>query len=124
MTIANKLKYLLAAGIFLCGGQAVAATFIDGLEDVPVMEGLKQEKNDAISFGNEESRLVEAVLTSDKIRFGKVKSFYQETLPQLGWKCTENSAEKISFYREGEVLEIIRESAFPLRVYVTVKSKN
>ena len=58
------------------------------------------------------------------LRFGKVKTFYQETLPQLGWKQTEDSADKIIFYREGEVLEIIRESAFPLRVYITVKSKS
>ncbi len=120
----HKLIFLFAAGIFLFCHSAGAVTFIDGLEDVPVMEGLTQEKNDAISFGNEESRLVEAVLTSDKIRFGKVKTFYQETLPQLGWKQTEDSTDKIIFYREGEVLEIIRESAFPLRVYITVKSKS
>ncbi len=124
MTIRNKLKYFLGLCLLCYGMPAAAATFIDGLEDVPVMEGLTQEKNDAIAFGNEESRLVEAVLTSGKTSFGKVKTFYRSTLPQLGWKCTGESAAKISFYREGEVLEIIRESARPLRIFITVKSKS
>ena len=124
MTIQNKLKYFFVFCLLCYGTPATAVTFIDGLEDVPVMEGLTQEKNDAIAFGNEESRLVEEVLTSGKTPFGKVKTFYSETLPQLGWKCTGESAAKISFYREGEVLEIIRESARPLRIFITVKSKS
>ena len=124
MTIQNKLKFFFVFCLLCYGSPATAATFINGLEDVPVMEGMTQEKNDAIAFGNEESRLVEAVLTSAKTSFGKVKTFYRDTLPQLGWKCTGESAGKISFYREGEILEITRESAQPLRVFITVKSKS
>ena len=70
------MKYVLSAlMILMINAQARAASFIEGLEDVPVMEGMKQVPSDSISFGNEESRLVEALLTSNKVGFKKSKSF-------------------------------------------------
>lgn len=100
-----------------------AATFIDGLEDVPILKGMTQTQKDNISFGNEESRLVEAYLTSTKIGFAKVEKFYTETLPQMGWTYQGKRDNILTFYREGEVLDIARESAKPLIVRITVKSK-
>lgn len=103
---------------------ASAANFIEGLEDVPVMEGLRQIPNDNITFGNEESRLVEAILTSRSANFAKVEKFYKDTLPELGWRCKSESDTTIVFQREGESLEMVRESAKPLKIRITVKSKN
>ena len=99
------------------------AAFVEGLEDLPVMEGLTQEPNDAISFGNEESRLVEAVLTGKKLTFSKVKTFYKNTLPQMGWTYQGMRENTIIFEREGEVVEISKENTDPLKVRITVKSK-
>lgn len=98
--------------------------FIDGLEDVPVMEGLQQLPNDAISFGNEESRLVEAILVSDNLKFAKVEKFYKDTLPQMGWIFQGKKNNHLLFYRDRESLEIIKLESKPLRIRITAKSKN
>lgn len=124
----KKMKIYLRLGILFMTGllafNSQAATFINGLEDVPVMEGLSQIPNDSITFGNEESRLVEAILTSDKLKFAQVEKFYKETLPQMGWKCQKETNRLITFYREGEVLEMVRESVSPLKIRITVKSRS
>lgn len=117
-----KCFYILIALIF--GTLNVqAASFIEGLEDVPVLSGMKQVQKDTISFGNEESRLVEAYLTSNKIGFKKVEIFYKQTLPQMGWIYQGRRDNTLVFEREGEVLEIAKESSNPLMVRITVKSK-
>lgn len=101
----------------------VHAAFIEGLEDVPLLNGLQQVQKDNISFGNEESRLVEAYFTSSKIGFAKVEKFYIETLPQLGWIYQGKRDNILSFDRDGETLDIAKESTKPLIVRITVKSK-
>ena len=101
----------------------VGAAFIEGLEDVPLAPGLTQVQQDNISFGNEESRLIEVYLTSTKIGFAKVERFYKETLPQLGWIYQGKRDNTLTFYREGEMIDIVRESVKPLSVRITVKSK-
>lgn len=124
----KKMKIYIWLGILFMTGllafNSHAVTFINGLEDVPVMEGLSQIPNDSITFGNEESRLVEAILTSDKLKFAQVEKFYKETLPQMGWKCQKENSRLITFYREGEVLEMVRESVSPLKIRITVKSRS
>lgn len=122
----NKyMKYLLAF-LFLSATTSplMAAKFIDGLEDVPVMEGLQQVPYDNISFGNEESRLVEAILTGKNVRMSKIETFYKETLPQMGWKFEGKKKGHLLFYRDRESLEIVRESKDPLTIRITVKSRN
>ena len=100
------------------------AAFVEGLEDIPLAEGLSLTENGSLSFGNEEIRLIERLLTSQTKNFQDVKKFYIETLPQMGWQEKENLENKISFEREGEVLEFNMESGKPLIVRLTVKSKN
>lgn len=100
-----------------------SAAFIEGLEDVPLLQGLEQIQKDNISFGNEESRFVEAYFTSSKINFAKVEKFYIETLPQLGWIYQGKRENILSFDRDGEILDIAKESNKPLIVRITLKSK-
>lgn len=113
--------FSIAAALTLCF--QTQAAFIEGLEDVPLLKGMVQVQKDNISFGNEESRLVEAYLSSSKMGFSKVEKFYVETLPQLGWTYQGKRDDILTFYRDGEVLDIARESAKPLMVRLTVKSK-
>ncbi|MDO4162347.1 MAG: hypothetical protein Q4D80_05020 [Pseudomonadota bacterium] len=103
--------------------QVSAGRFIDGMEDIPLMDGLSQITQDDISFGNEETRLLEAYLTSRRLTFSKVSAFYKESLPQLGWIYQGNRGNSLLFDRDGETLEVIREASKPLIVRVTVKSK-
>lgn len=101
-----------------------AAAFVDGLEDIPLMKEMTQVQKDTISFGNEESRFVEAYLTSTKIGFKSVERFYINTLPQLGWTYQGKRGDNtLIFYRDSEMMEIVKEVAQPLEVRITVKNK-
>ena len=120
----NHLRiFIFVLAAMTAGISAAGAAFIEGLEDVPLLSGMKQVQKDNISFGNEQSRLVEAYLTSSKIGFAKVEKFYVETLPQLGWIYQGKRDNILSFDRDGETLDIAKESTKPLIVRITVKSK-
>ena len=99
------------------------AAFVEGMDDVPLYDGLSQITQDDFSFGNEETRLLEAYLTAKKLKFAKVAEFYKESLPQLGWIYQGNRGNDLVFYREGETLEVVREAVSPLIVRITVKTK-
>lgn len=98
--------------------------FIDGLEDVPLMDGLKQKNAETFSFGNEESRLIEVYLTSPKAGFKRIEKFYRESLPQLGWNYQGTDDNSVIFYRDGESLSIHKESINPLTIRITVKNRS
>jgi hypothetical protein len=88
------------------------------------MPGMSQLPNDNISFGNDESRFVEAYLSGRKTDFSAVAAFYEETLPQLGWHLTGRESGSLRFERDGERLDIVREKKRPLLIRITLKSKN
>ena len=100
------------------------ASFVEGLEDIPLPADLTQIEDTGLSFGNEEIRFIEISFESNTLSFDKVVAFYKETLPQMGWKITTISSSELASEREGESLEINRESASPLVVRLTLKSKN
>ncbi len=124
------LKYVLVFVLILGIGSLSAAeptTFVDGMDDVPLPEGMSQITQDDFSFGNEETRLLEAYLTvasgKKKIAFSQIADFYKESLPQLGWIYQGNRGNDLLFYREGETLEVVKENHTPLMVRITVKTK-
>ena len=121
-----KTKYFLLTlllSAFLSAG-AFATSFVEGIEDIPLMDGLIQQKaEENVSFGNEESRFIETYLSSKTITFKQVEKFYTDTLPQLGWKLDKKDKNSLYFFRDGEVLEIVRENGKSLLIRVTLKSK-
>lgn len=117
------LRILFFLVFSICSFTANAANFVEGMDDVPLPEGLKQITQENVSFGNEETRLLEAYFSSRKMKFKQISDFYKETLPQLGWIYQGNRKENLLFYREGETLEVVRESVSPLIVRITVKTK-
>ncbi|MEE6206935.1 MAG: hypothetical protein VZR95_02655 [Alphaproteobacteria bacterium] len=123
------ISTFIFAALLLSVNPAQATQFIDGMDDVPLPDGMTQITQDDFSFGNEETRLLEAHLTeirsknAPKIKFAKISEFYQESLPQLGWIYQGNRGNDLLFYRDGETLEVVRESVSPLIVRVTVKTK-
>ena len=86
-------------------GPAAAAEFVDGIEDVPVMNGMHQVQSSNISFGNDEIRFVEAYLSGRKATFSSVAAFYEETLPQLGWHFIGRRNDSLHFERDAERLD-------------------
>ena len=100
------------------------ASFVEGLEDIPLPEKVTQIENGSLSFGNEEIRLFEAYFSAEKQNFADIVKFYNETLPQMGWQKKSKNKQNILFERDGETLEITKESEKPLILRLVVKSKN
>ena len=119
----KKIIFLLT--IITCfWSTSIKAAFIEGLEDIPLPDGVTQIENGYLSFGNEEIRLFEAYLSAEKQTFDKIIKFYSRTLPQMGWNKNLKNKQNISFDRDGETLEISKESEKPLILRLVVKSKN
>ena len=119
-----KYLYLTVLALLLSFSPlAYAEEFVEGMEDVPLLNGMQQISQDDISFGNEETRLIEAYFNTQKLKFKQIADFYSESLPQLGWIYQGNRGDSLLFYREGETLEVVKESASPLIVRITVKTK-
>ena len=118
----KKLLFLVC--LFFCICSPLHAAFVEGLEDIPLADGLVPSESGILNFGNEETRLIEVYFTSDTTDFKSVAAFYKTTLPQMGWRLNVSHKDKLSFDREGESLEIHKESAKPFVVRLTVKSKN
>jgi len=98
-------------------------SFIEGMEDIPLVPNLIQDKPDNFSFGNEETRIVEAYFKSEELTSGKVENFYLETLPQLGWMFNGKSKNTLIFKRNQEELDIITESKNPLIIRITLTGR-
>jgi hypothetical protein len=92
------LPLLLTLGLAF---PAMAADFVPGTEDVPVMPGLDPVADSALVFDKPQGRIVEAQFRG-KLNRERIAAFYAETLPQLGWQA----AGADSWQREGEILHL------------------
>ena len=122
----KQIFYLLTLALFvvLWSYSVSASQFIEGIDDVPIMEDMEQLHANNVSFGNNDIRFVEAYFSDKKAKFSQVAQFYQETLPQLGWKFIEKRKNHLTFERDSETLDIVEENKSPLLVRITLKSKN
>ena len=67
---------------------ARAPVFFEALYDVPVMPGLEEVKDQAMLFDKPDGRIASVVAASKSLNAGEISRFYDESLPQLGWKKT------------------------------------
>jgi hypothetical protein len=81
------------------GSGSTAATFLSNLDDIPLMPGLTERKDLAVSYDKPEGRIVEAFAVG-RLSSAAVSKFSASTLPQLGWRDQGNNR----FAREGEEL--------------------
>lgn len=88
------------------GARAQAETFVTGTGDLPLMAGLREVPERAVVFETARGRIVEAYAVG-YLSAERVRSFYRDSLPQLGWRATGD----LTFRREGEVLTL----GFPSR---------
>ena len=100
-----------------------AESFIEGMEDIPLAPHLTQITPQNFSFGNEETRIIEAYFKSDKTTSDKVESFYLDTLSQLGWIFKGKNKNTIIFERNQEEIDIITENIKPLLIRITLTGK-
>ena len=119
-----KILSTLFLALFLVVPEAFGAEFVDGMDDIPLPEGMSQIHSASISFGNDEIRFNEAYISSKKATFAKVAEFYNNTLPQLGWNFVGKKENSLHFERDMEILDIVLEKSKPLLVRMTLKSKD
>ena len=101
---------LAVAVVALTGPQGPVAAqdgFIAGVEDLPLMPGLSEIADAGLVFDKPSGRIVEA-FAEGAVSRQAVESFYDSTLPQLGWSPQPDR----TFQRDGERLLIkVREGA-------------
>jgi hypothetical protein len=100
MAQARLLLAVLAAALMLALS-ASAQRFVEGVEDLPLMQGLEPVPDSALSFDAPEGRIVVAYARGS-VSAEAVLAFYAATLPQLGW---QRLAER-SYGREAERLSL------------------
>ena len=100
----KKIISILIAAISISIGAntlSAASKFIPGINDLPLMAGLALKSETPMVFDTPGGRIVE-VFASGKITAARIRAFYGETLPQLGWKPAAPS----EFQRDKERLKI------------------
>lgn len=111
--------------MFFANINVLANSFVSGIEDIPLMNGLNQVQSDIIFFGNEETRYIEIELNTDSgLSFEDIKEFYIKTLPQLGWNIKESNKLNILFNREKDILELKTSTHNPLKILLILKNNN
>ncbi len=80
--------------------------FLGGVEDLPLMPGLREIPDATLIYDKPDGRLVRAV-ASGEIDQAMLWRFYDETLPQLGWRRVATGY----FVRDGEGLRITAEKS-------------
>ena len=85
----------------LASDAAADTAFVAGVEDLPLMPGLAEISGAATVFDAPQGRIVES-FASGAVSADAVRSFYGQTLPQLGW----TAAGPTEFRREGERLTL------------------
>jgi hypothetical protein len=97
MKDAMRFLATLLMGLLLAWS-ANAQSYVDGIDDLPLMAGLAQSGEPSV-FDAAQGRVVEAQ-AEGRVARAAILAFYARTLPQLGWR---NVAEG-RFAREGEKL--------------------
>ena len=91
--------------------------FVIGIEDLPIFDSLEVDEDNLIIFDKADSRLVTVNLYGD-VNLGEVKQYYENILPNLGWKMIN----KKKYIRDSEILDLEYEKKNK-RVYLTLKIK-
>jgi len=94
------------AGPGLVQASLVQSVYVPGTEDVPLMPGLAADEAASLIFDKPQGRIVEAEARGAVTRHA-VMAFYEESLPQLGWRRTAaKSTTTKSYERDGERLSL------------------
>lgn len=75
--------------------------FLAGVQDLPLMPGLREIPELTVVFDKPNGRLVRAIAKGESTP-ASLWRFYDETLPQLGWRRLATG----QFVRDGESLRI------------------
>lgn len=83
-----------------------ASQFFSSLQDIPLMPGMEELDDYAVSFDKPGGRITESVALIHDLAEADVLRFYYVTLPQLGW----GRVSEYRFFRQNEFLDFSFES--------------
>lgn len=92
-----------AAGAAAAARAADGDRFIEALGDVPLMPGFEVDGDSVVSFDSPTGRIVR-VSAHGRAGPDAVRTFYRESLPNLGWRTAGPDANL--YRREGEALTL------------------
>ena len=81
--------------------QSQATVFFSVIDDLPLMPGLRENTDGALSFDTANGRIAE-ITASGSVEAGVVIDYYARILPQLGWELKTSDR----YVREDEYLKI------------------
>lgn len=99
------LALAAALVIALLAGSSAAVEFVEGVDDLPLMQGLSPVAEAGMVFDSPAGRIVQGV-AAGPIEPAEILAFYRTTLPQLGWR----EVAPRRFRREDEILELTVEA--------------
>lgn len=102
MAHAHRLLLGLLLALWLSGLGAVAAEFVPGVDDLPLMPGLEAVAEASTSFETPSGRIIGAEARGKGVSEAEVRRFYAGTLPSLGWRAMSDRR----YERAGERLTI------------------
>lgn len=77
--------------------------FFRSADDLPLMAGLQEREDDSVLFDQPDGRVVDVLAWAPpSLTAARIAGFYRETLPQLGWRMTDEN----HYVREGEKLAL------------------
>lgn len=104
-TMVRTLSLALALAFPLFFGAApqsfASDRFVSVIEDLPLMDGLVENENAAVTFETAGGRIAEAEARGG-VKPTVVRQFYANVLPQLGWSAQGDDA----YRRESERLRL------------------
>ena len=96
---------VVIVGLFCCTAPSVAASgqngFASVITDLPLMPSLIEDASQDMIFSAPIGRIVE-VWAQGPVTAGQVDAFYDQSLPQLGWRAIGEGR----FERDGELLRL------------------
>ncbi|NCT40251.1 MAG: hypothetical protein GW778_01120 [Alphaproteobacteria bacterium] len=101
-----KQVFIFLCVMLVCGSYIASASaqdFFNSVPDIPLMDGLVEIEDQALSFDKPEGRIViGAASIGADIDDSQLLSYYQRALPQFGWRAVSTS----SYVRNDETLDI------------------
>lgn len=88
------------------GAGAADARFFETLYDIPVMPGMAELPDRALTFDKPEGRFAQAGAAGAGVSAAAIKAFYAASLPQLGWTPSGVDSGADAYVREGEKLTL------------------
>lgn len=118
----KMIRAVIFAMILCLGGVAHAGAqnpaqgqsgFFSQFDDVPLMVGLVELPDQSLMFDQPQGRIVEAVAVGAGLEASEIYEFYDQTLPQLGWRKEQGPGGAYIYVRAGEKMSLhaVREGA-------------